>query len=533
MAKQQLLLVDADQRSVRLLEVSLRKAGYSVTTAVDGQDALDKLELSAPDLILTDTRLPRIDGYELVRRMKERPELAGVPVVFLTSQRSIEDKIRGLELGVEDYLTKPIFVRELIARVNLLLARRTHERMSTAQPMGSRTRLSGSLEDMGVVDLLQTFEVSRKSGVARIGDGHREISIYFQDGKVVDAELGRLLGEEAVYRALVWNTGTFEVEFCPIDRPHRITGSTQGLLMEGMRRLDEWGRLLEQLPPLETVFEIDHQALAQRLTQIPDELNGILRLFDGRRTLLDIVDDSPFEDLSTLETISTLYFEGLLLVTTTLPAEDDIVPSSPEDEPGGEGSEPQVPAADSVFPAARPSWRPPAPGIPLLSRAQETLPSEPSLGSVGAVAGANTGGPSLSPLTTKETPAAKSSSGPAPSPSRWGGLLFWVLLGLLIWLVLWALAGTRRPPAEPEELSGQGPLAGPAMPSSPLDVPESAASDPSPSVPASTEAVVTPSPAEAPSVSPAAPRSSESARPRMTARRPQDDGPPTAAFPIE
>ncbi|HYO95316.1 MAG TPA: response regulator, partial [Polyangiaceae bacterium] len=231
MAKKQLLLVDADPRSVRVLEVSLKKAGYSVTTAADGQDALTKIEFSAPDLILTDTRLPRLDGYELVRQMKQHTEYAAIPVVFLTSQRSIEDKIRGLELGVEDYLTKPIFVRELIARVNLLLAKRTHDRIATSIPMSRRTRLSGSLEDMGVVDLLQTFEISRKAGVARIHDGRREIRIYFRDGKVVDAELGRLRGEEAVYRSLIWSAGHFEVDFSPVSNDDIIPTTTQGLLM--------------------------------------------------------------------------------------------------------------------------------------------------------------------------------------------------------------------------------------------------------------------------------------------------------------
>ena len=91
-----------------------------------------------------DTRLPKLDGYALVRKLKERPEWASIPVVFLTSQKSIEDKIRGLELGVEDYLTKPIFVRELIARVNLLLARRTQENIAaTRRDRAGRTRFSG------------------------------------------------------------------------------------------------------------------------------------------------------------------------------------------------------------------------------------------------------------------------------------------------------------------------------------------------------------------------------------------------------
>jgi len=386
-AKKQLLLVDADPRSVRVLEVSLKKAGYSVTTASDGADALSKIEFSIPDLILTDTRLPRLDGYELVRRLKEHAEFAQLPVVFLTSQKSVEDKVRGLELGVEDYLTKPIFVRELIARVNLLLARRTQEKMATSVPTSRRTRLSGSLEDMGVVDLLQTFEVSRKSGIARINDGRRETRVYFRDGKVVDAELGQLRGEEAVYRALIWISGTFEVEFCPVSREDIIPTSTQGLLMEGMRRVDEWGRLLEQLPSLKTIFEVDHEQLVERLNEIPDELNGILRLFDGKRTLIHVVDESPFEDLSTLSTITKLYFEGLLVIGQAAP-DEDVVPSETEiraeslppasdNEPfdyddvvPDHNSEPKLQVSD----VHAPSWRPSAPPLSGLSQPPVTIP---------------------------------------------------------------------------------------------------------------------------------------------------------------
>ncbi len=357
MAKQQLLLVDADPASVRVLEVSLKKAGFSVTTAADGQDALSKLDLSSPDLILTDTRLPRVDGYELVRRIKEMPALAGVPIVFLTSQKSVEDKIRGLELGVEDYLTKPIFVRELIARVHMLLARRTHQRMSATLPGSRRTTLSGDLADMGVVDLLQTLELGRKSGVAKLQDKQFEAKIYFRDGKVVDAEHGRLRGEEAIYRCLIWVGGTFEVAFEPIDREEIILTSTQGLLMEGMRRVDEWGRLCEQLPPLNTTFKVDGKLLAERLNEIPDELNGVLRLFDGTRTLMDVVDESPFEDLSTLSTVTKLYFEGLLSIYEPpqhQEAHEAVVPARDSDN--------LIPIAQTTG-KSRNSWRPSAPPV--------------------------------------------------------------------------------------------------------------------------------------------------------------------------
>lgn len=330
MAKQQLLLVDADPRSVRVLEVSLKKAGFSVTTAADGLDALAKLELSTPDLILSDTRLPKLDGYELVRRLKERADWATIPIVLLTSASSVEDKVRGLELGVEDYLTKPIFVRELVARVNHVLARRAERGDEVrTRATGGRIRFAGSLADMAVVDLIQTFEVSRKSGVVHLSNGLHEGKLHFREGKIIDAELGKLRGEEAVYRALVWSEGSFEVEFGPVEREDVIGTPTAGLLMEGMRRVDEWGRLLEQLPSLEAVFEVEHSALAERLNEIPDELNSILRLLDGKRTLVDVIDESPFEDLSTLSTVTKLYFEGLIVLVNGAPEEQAIVPSEP------------------------------------------------------------------------------------------------------------------------------------------------------------------------------------------------------------
>jgi DNA-binding response OmpR family regulator len=409
LAKRTLLLVDADPRSVRVLEVSLKKAGYSVTTATDGQDALAKLDLSTPDLVLTDTRLPKLDGYALVRKLKDKPEWASIPVVFLTSQKSVEDKIRGLELGVEDYLTKPIFVRELLARVDLLLARRTQENIASQNKAlpGRQTRFSGSIGDMAVVDLLQTFEVSRKSGVVHLKTGVQEANIFFRDGKVVDADLGRLRGEEAIYRALIWNEAEFEVEFCPVKNEDLMNTSTQGILMEGMRRVDEWGRLLEELPPLTTLFEIDHGQLLERLNEIPDELNGILRLFDGKRNLMQVVDESPFEDLSTLSTVTKLFFEGLLVpkaagdetsITgaasiappSTMPSSmrmdgerDSIVPSSDviDLDSTARGEKPSgdilvVPDVDGT---------PPPPGVSVPTPARAMLPTAASTTSVTTV----------------------------------------------------------------------------------------------------------------------------------------------------
>lgn len=375
MAKTKVLLVDPDPWSLRIIEVSLKKAGYNVACAVDGQAALDVVPAQSPDLVICDTRLPQLDGYAFVRRLKASAEHSAVPVIFLlAAQRSVEDKIRGLELGVEDYVTKPVFVRELLARVDAVLAGRTRQSLTVDRPPSVRARFAGSIQEMTVVDLLQTFEISHKSGTITFKSGSRLGRVWIETGKVVDAEVGALCGEEAVYRLLVWSEADFEVDFGPTGREDAVEVATPALVMEGMRRAEAWGRLLEQLPPLDGVFEVDHERIVDRLSEIPDALNGILRLLDGRRRLADVVDESPFEDLSTLTTLSKLYFEGLLVPVSSAPiaarsdrpSQADTAPpavaKSAPPEPGGVAEREPESASGRARSARPPRRRLPEPG---------------------------------------------------------------------------------------------------------------------------------------------------------------------------
>ena len=311
MARQNLLLVDGDTRSRRVLEVSLRKAGFSVTTAEDMDQALLVLQHGEPDLIISDTRLPGRDGFAFCTEVKKNPKWVGIPFVFLTSAKAIEDKVRGLELGVEDYLVKPIYIKEVTTRLRMLMQRKQREKLESKN--AARTKFTGHLADMAVVDLFQTIEISRKSGTIDFETDLGDATIWFRDGTIIDAEMGRLQAEQAVYRLLGLTDGSFAVEFKNINRNPVIKESTQGLLMEGMRRVDEWGRLLEQLPALDEVLAVDKAALAE----LPDdllspELQTVLRRFDGRRTIIEVVDETGKDDLEALEAISTLFFQGLL-----------------------------------------------------------------------------------------------------------------------------------------------------------------------------------------------------------------------------
>ena len=317
MARQNLLIVDGDARNRRVLEVSLRKAGFSITAAESAEEALEFVQHAAPDLVISDTRLPGMDGFDFCQKIKTDPRWRHIPFIFLTSEKSIEDKVKGLELGIEDYLTKPIYIKEITTRISMLLQRKQHERIERKDT--ARTKFTGRLADMAVVDLLQTIEISRKSGVIDFGTELGEARVYFRDGAVIDAQMGRLQGEAAIYRLLSLGDGEFELEFKTVNRGQAISVSTQALLMEGMRRVDEWGRLMEQLPPLDSVLSVDTSVLADRSGELDQLQTLLLRRFDGKRTIIAVVDESGEDDLEALNAISQFYFEGVLTPSTSVP----------------------------------------------------------------------------------------------------------------------------------------------------------------------------------------------------------------------
>ncbi|MES5820677.1 response regulator transcription factor [Streptomyces sp. RG80] len=124
------LLVVDDEPTVReLLCAALRHAGFTVTAAATGQEALRGARTVSPDLVLLDVMLPDMDGFEVIRRLRERydpaagPRTGHIPVVFLTARDTTRDKIDGLQLGGDDYVTKPFDLQELIARIRAVLRR--------------------------------------------------------------------------------------------------------------------------------------------------------------------------------------------------------------------------------------------------------------------------------------------------------------------------------------------------------------------------------------------------------------------------
>jgi len=131
--KLRILVADDEPELVELVEFNLKQAGYSIATAVDGAEALKKARSQPPDLILLDIMMPEMDGLEVCKILRREPATAKVPIIMLTAKASEIDRVLGLELGADDYLTKPFSVRELLLRIKKILARSQTEETAKDQ----------------------------------------------------------------------------------------------------------------------------------------------------------------------------------------------------------------------------------------------------------------------------------------------------------------------------------------------------------------------------------------------------------------
>ena len=136
MSGERILVVDDEPDILSLLVYQLSREGYRISTAVDGRSAVSTALEDRPDLIVLDLMLPAMDGYQVLRELRENERTSEIPVLLLTARREEEDRIHGFEKGADDYVTKPFSPRELVLRVGALLRR------AKAEPVDAHRRIS-------------------------------------------------------------------------------------------------------------------------------------------------------------------------------------------------------------------------------------------------------------------------------------------------------------------------------------------------------------------------------------------------------
>jgi CheY-like chemotaxis protein len=205
--------------------------------AADGADALLRIVDDPPDLVLCDYRMPGLDGRQLYEKLRGRQQTKQIPFIFLASRGDVEEKLRPIVEGVEEFVVKPFFLKDLIRRTKKVIDRLHLEKM---QKRAVRPGvIQGRLEEMSMLDLMQSLEMGQKSCQLTIRNGEDTCELFFAAGQCADARLGSFEGEAAVFEVVRWPAGDFEIDFNSAPSRTTISRTTTGLLMEALRLIDE------------------------------------------------------------------------------------------------------------------------------------------------------------------------------------------------------------------------------------------------------------------------------------------------------
>ncbi len=304
-----ILVVDGDTSYTISLRNALSKAGYEVTCWDDSQRVLESLKNLSTDLIISEVELPEISGHTLFKEVRSIPAHKTIPFVFLSSQKRVDDRIKSMELGVDDYITKPFYVEEIVARVDALFAEIS---LLSEEQSQSEKGFSGSLTEMNLVDLIQTLELGKKSAILKLKHNSSIGFVYVANGEVIDALLDELSPDQALLRMFTWNIGNFFVEMTILDRERTIQIPNKELVNAAMRRINHWQQLQQGLPPLNTVVVKTELNTYQDLS---DEEKELITGISEKIRIDEIIEKSRFDDLKALAIVGKLYQKGYLQET--------------------------------------------------------------------------------------------------------------------------------------------------------------------------------------------------------------------------
>ncbi|MGZ3446456.1 MAG: response regulator [Myxococcaceae bacterium] len=293
------LVVEPTASTRGLMQFGLVRAGFQVTSVRSAEEAERALDQGPmPALVVSETRLPGLDGFVFCSRLR-RSSLAEVPVLLLTSQPSGSAIARALSAGAHDVLAKPLFVGDLVSLA----------RLESSRAPGSPT-LVASTREVPVAAALRALLAGTRSGRLVLGT---TAELLFRHGKVVSAQVRSLQGERALRRMLFLGEGAYAVHLGSVRSPGEISVDLRALCGPWTEALAGWRALARVSVPLEAVLCPDLRSLLAQISQLPEEVEPVVRLFDGERTVRAVVLESSLPESLVLQVTNRLYASGALL----------------------------------------------------------------------------------------------------------------------------------------------------------------------------------------------------------------------------
>jgi CheY-like chemotaxis protein len=293
------MVIDPDASARSVLEVALRRDGFDVWSAGTSEQGLERMAVErVPDVVVLETDLGGEDGYSFVSQLRGAPRTSGVKVLLLARPHERDVAELAEVVGADGFIEKPVFARDVAALVRLELARRDGHAM---------TFQSGHLPPAA---LLRAVLSTPCCGELVVADGRG--LVRFARGHVTEVRFEGKRDLEALTRALALTRGSYSVRLCEVPAADGFVCGLRDLVQRVMPRLARWSKVVERSLPLDARLGVDFVRLSASLDAMPDEVNRIVRLFDGHRSVEDVVVDSPFDETLTLEVATRLYLMGVV-----------------------------------------------------------------------------------------------------------------------------------------------------------------------------------------------------------------------------
>jgi CheY-like chemotaxis protein len=281
------------------MQFGLVRAGFQVRSVRSAEDAERVLaETAPPAMVVSEVRLPGLDGFAFCARLR-RSASAEVPVLLLTAEPSAVGAAQAVSAGADDYLAKPIFVGDLA----------TLARLESSRAPGSPT-LVASTREVPLSAALRALLTGTRSGRLVLGSTGE---LLFRSGEVVAARLHALRGERALRRLLFLGEGSFAVHFGPVRIRSELSVGLRQLCGAWERDLAAWRELVRVSVPLDAALCPDLRTLLSQIAELPHEVEPVVRLFDGERTVRSAVEESSLPEMLVLQVATRLYASGALL----------------------------------------------------------------------------------------------------------------------------------------------------------------------------------------------------------------------------
>jgi CheY-like chemotaxis protein len=293
------LVVEPHASTRGLMQFGLVRAGFQVTSVRSAEEAERALEQGpAPALVVSETRLPGLDGATFCARLR-RSGLAEVPVLLLTARPAKAAIAQALAAGAHDVLAKPLFVGDLVS-----LARLESSRAPASPTLVASTR------EVPVAAALRALLAGTRSGRLVLGTS---AELLFRAGQVVSAQVRDTHGERAFRRMLFLGEGAYAVHLGPVRASADLGVDLRALCGPWADALATWRSLTRVSVPLEAVLCPDLRTLLAQISQLPEEVEPVVRLFDGERTVRAVVLESSLPEAVVIQVANRLYASGALL----------------------------------------------------------------------------------------------------------------------------------------------------------------------------------------------------------------------------